>query len=244
MPSVAAATRRAAALAALLFATPAAAHQIWLEQGDGNATIVYGELQNNLREVSPGELDDVEPTVRLLTPAGERPLTATKTAKAYAVSGRTNAGESVVAEDKRLPIYDRKVGDKIVKTAPTLGARHITDFAVREPALTLDIVPMGKPGLFKLTYKGKPLAKARIDVVPEGGWMRLVRTDEQGVLDTTLPWPGLYYVKAIHHDATPGERAGKPYEAASYTTTLSFVVKDGITPPPLPPLTPPAKPAK
>ena len=243
MRSAAAIASYAATVTALLFAAPATGHQIWLEQGDGNATVYYGELQNNLREASPGELDDVQPTARLLTPAGERSLVAKKSATGFALSGRAGTGEGLVAEDQRLPIYDRKVGDKVVKTAPTLAARHVTDFAVRDPVLALDIVPMGRPGLFRLTFKGKPLGKARIDVVPESGWMRLLRTDEQGMLDTNLPWPGLYYVKAIHHDPAPGERAGAPYEAGSYTTTLSFVLKDGIVPPPLPPLTPPAKPA-
>lgn len=243
MRSAAAAALYAITFSALLAAAPAAGHQIWLEQSDGNAAIYYGELQNNLREASPGELDDVQPTARLLTPTGERPLTAKKSATGFTLSGRTGTGESLVAENQRLPVYNRKVGDKVIKTAPTLAARHVTDFAVREPVLALDIVPMGRPGLFRLTFKGKPLAKARVDVVPESGWMRLLRTDEQGMLDTNLPWPGLYYVKAIHHDPAPGERGGVPYEAASYTTTLSFVVKDGIAPPPLPPLTPPAKPA-
>lgn len=228
----------------VLLTAPAAAHQIWVEQGTGGAVIYYGELQNNLREVSPGELDDVQPSARILSSAGERPATTTKTASGYAVSTGIGNGESLLAEDARLPVYDRKVGDKVVRTAPTLAARHVTDFAAREPSLALDIVPAGRPGLFRLLFKGKPLAKARIDVVPEGGWMRLVRTNEEGVLDTVLPWPGLYYVKAIHHDATPGERNGQPYDAASYTTTLSFILKDGIQPPPLPPLTPPAKPAK
>lgn len=227
-----------------LLALPAEAHQLWVEQGEGNAIVYFGELQNNLREVSPGELDDVQPTARLVAPAGARAMPLTKGAAGYTADGRVAAGESLLVEDTYHAIYDRKVGDKTVRTAPTLGARHITDFVAREPAMTLDIVPMGRPGLFKVFFKGKPLGKARIDVVPAAGWMKLLRTDENGVLDVGLPWQGLYYVKVIHHDATPGERPGGRYEAAAYTTTLSFLIKDGLPSPPLPAVTPPAKPGK
>jgi len=232
---------RLMALAATLFAVPAYAHQIWLEQDGDKAVLYFGEFHENLREASPGLLDRIEPKAQAISAAGERAIDATKGAGAFALKTGAAAGESLLVEDAHFAIADRKVGDKTIRTARTMGARHALDFEAREPKLALDIVPTGKPGAFKVFFKGKPLAKAKVEVIAASGWAREVRTDAQGALEVSLPWQGRYVVEVEHTDATPGERAGAPYDVASYVSTLSFVTKDGMASPPPPPAATPHK---
>jgi hypothetical protein len=68
-------TKRFIALIALLGAvTPAQAHQIWIEQAEGqNAVVRFGEYGENLREASPGLLDKfAKVTATLISAKGEQ----------------------------------------------------------------------------------------------------------------------------------------------------------------------------
>lgn len=232
---------RLMALAATLLAVPAYAHQIWLEQDGDKAVLYFGEFNENLREASPGMLDRIVPKARAVSATGDRAIDTAKGANAFVLAAGAAAGESLLAEDAHFAVTERKTGDKTIRNARTMGARHALDFEVREPKLALDIVPAGKPGAFKVFFKGKPLAKAKVEVIAASGWAREVRTDAQGAIEVTLPWAGRYVVEVEHTDPTPGERAGAPYDVASYVSTLSFVTKDGVTPPPPPPAATPHK---
>ena len=74
--------------------------------------------------------------------------------------------DSIVAEN--VAITERR-GDKPTKVLNRLGARTVADFKEQAPVNTLDIVPAGKPGLFKVFYQGKPLAKAKAELIAEVG---------------------------------------------------------------------------
>lgn len=228
-------------LAAALFAAPAYAHQLWLEQDGDKAVLYFGEFHENLREASPGLLDRIEPKAQVVSAKGERAIDTAKGPGAFALATGAAAGESLLVEDTHFAILERKTGDKITRTARTMGARHALDFEAREPKLALDIVPAGKPGAFKVFFKGKPLAKAKVEVIAASGWAREGRTDAQGAIEVTLPWQGRYVVEVEHTDPTAGERAGAPYDVASYVSTLSFVTKDGAASPPPPPAATPHK---
>ena len=79
-------TKRSLAIIALLAAaTPVQAHQIWIEQSEGqNAVIRFGEFGENLREASPGLLDKfAKVTGTLVSAKGEQKSDATKTANGF-----------------------------------------------------------------------------------------------------------------------------------------------------------------
>ena len=46
-------------------------------------------------------------------------------------------------------------------------------------------MPAGKPGVFKVFYRGKPLAKAKLELIAESGWKREFKTDEQGAVEAS-----------------------------------------------------------
>lgn len=215
--------------AALMFAGSASAHQVWLEQTPKAANLYFGEFGENLRETSPGLLDKfVKPTAVLLKSNEEQPLTLEKTGTAFVLSSTAKKNESIVAEEANYPPIERKNGEAVTRTVWTPAARLITSDTEQQPRLTLDIVPTGKKGEFKVFYKNQPLPKAKVGIVVQSGWMKEATSDEQGVVSFDLPWQGTYVLEVHHMDKTPGERDGKPYDVASFVTTLSMTQPKGV----------------
>jgi uncharacterized GH25 family protein len=151
-------------VSALLAASGASqAHQIWLEQPAGeSAGIRFGEFGDNLRETSPGLLDKFgKPVATLGSAQGEKAADGRKTGTGFALPFKAGKGESIVAEDAGYPLYTSKKGDQELRNCYHPAARLITGFAAQAPRLTLDVVPSGKAGEFKVIYKGQPLPKAK-----------------------------------------------------------------------------------
>lgn len=222
-------------------ALSANAHQIWLEQpAKGNAAIRFGEFGENLRETSPGLLDGFgQPTATLVSPRGEKTADASKTASGFALPFSAGQGESIVVEDASFPLRKFKQGDREVTSWFHPGARLITGFTELAPKLTLDLVPAGKAGEFKLFFKGQPLPKTKVALVTQSGWAKEGHTDEQGRVKFDMPWKGQYVAEVSHIDRTPGERAGEKYDGINHVTTLTYVKATGLAPiPAAPPAAP------
>jgi uncharacterized GH25 family protein len=228
----------AAALFCLASAGIASAHHIWLEVDAQGAKIYFGEFGENLREASPGSLDKLQPTVRAASASGARPLTVDKTANGFAVAGKLDAADSIVAEDARYPSFERNRDGVKSRGIYVPAARFVPDRAPRTPVLTLDVVPVAGDK-FQVVFKGKPLAKAKVEVLTPSGWSREEHTGEDGTFTVALPWRGPYVLEVQHNDRTPGKRGEEAYDHASYVTSLTLVQPQGVEPLPAPP---PAKP--
>jgi uncharacterized GH25 family protein len=227
-----------AALAALSlsFAVPASAHHIWVEVDGQGGKIYFGEFGENLREASPGTLDKLQPQAKIVSSAGERPLTVQKSANAYVAAGKIDGTDSVVAEDIRWPSFERKRDNKTGIYMP--AARFVPDRTARAAVLTLDVVPMGGDK-FQVVFKGKPLAKAKVAIVTPSGWSREEHTGADGEFEVKLPWRGPYVFEVHHDDNNAGKRGDQAYDFANYVTTLTVMQPQGIEPLPAPS---PAKP--
>lgn len=236
-----------AVLALFGVVTPVQAHQIWIEQPDGqNAVIHFGEFGENLREASPGLLDKfVKPTGTLISTKDEQKSNATKAANGFTLPFKASAGEGIVAEDASYPLYSWKQQGKDVTNWFYPAARLITGFAAQQPKLVLDLVPTGDEGQFKLLFKGQPKAKSKVTLVTQSGWSKEGHTDEHGVVKFDMPWKGTYVAEVSFNDRSAGERTGasgtEKYDAVSYVTTVTYVSDNGI--PPIP-MGPPATPGK
>ncbi len=230
-----------AAIAALSFAGSAAAHHLWIEPDGQEARLYFGEFEENLREASPGLLDRFAPLpeARVVGAAGAQPLKLEKSPGAFVLSGPIGAGDSIVAEQAR--VTERTQGDKPIRTLGRLAARYVPDLAERAPVLTLDIVPTGKRGSFRVVYDGKPLAKAKLELIAESGWKREYRADDQGAVAVSLPWRGAYVIELEHNDAAGGGEGAGAYDRKRFVTVLSFRVADGLQGPPAPPVTVPRR---
>lgn len=222
------------ACAALAAAASASAHQVWLEHSGGQARLHFGEFNDNLREVSPGRLDQFKgaPTLEQRTGATAQRTEGQlgKDAFHYTVAG---APDTLFAAATYPPI------DRSKRNLPTLlwnpSARWVSSLAQPvAPTAPLDLVPTGQPGQFKVVFKGAPLAKAKVQLAAPSGWTREAETAEDGTVTFTTPWKGQYVAEVKHSDKTPGEAQGEKYGEASYVTTLSFVLAEGMASPPLP----------
>ena len=226
----------AACLAAL--SSRVQAHQVWIEPtAQGAAQLCFGEFRMNLREDSPGLFDRLPPPAVLLeTKDGVTPVTATKGVESYVLAARPTKGTSLLAQDANYPVRESR--DEVGvngRMAWIPAARYVPDLAARTPRLDLDIVPTGSPGEFKVFLGKDAVPKAKVEVIAESGWSRELRTDTDGVLRLSMPWRGRYLLLTHFNDLTPGERAGKPYDFVTYTTTLYFEQAEGIAPVPAPP---------
>jgi uncharacterized GH25 family protein len=223
-----------AVIALLGAATAAQAHQIWVEQAEGqDAVIRFGEFGENLRELSPGLLDKfAKVTATLISPKGEQNSDATKTASGFTLPFRAAPGDGIVAEDANYPLYTWKQQGKDVTNRFHPAARFITGFAPQQPRLVLDLVPAGQHGQFKLTFKDQPKAKTKVTLTTESGWSKERHTDEQGLVRFDMPWKGTYVAEVSFNDHSPGERAtangAETYDAVSYSTTVTYVNANGL----------------
>src|SRR5262249_39093582 len=157
-----------------------------------------------------------------------------KTANFFAVTGTVGADDSVVAEDVR--ITERRGTEKPARVLARLGARYVADFKERPAVNTLDVVPAGKPGAFRVFYRGTRFGKAKLELIAESGWKREFKSDEQGLVEASLPWRGAYVVEVQHTDATPGKLGEESYDSVRCASTLAFRVSEGMQGPAAPPL--------
>ena len=216
-------------LCTLLASAHVQAHQFWIEQNAATATLQFGEFADNVRETSPGLLDSLgQPGAVRIDAHGEQPLTLNKTGGGFTLSGQATAGASIVIEDLHYPVSTDSSTGAPIRWAYTPAARYVSDFSSQAAKLTLDVVPTGQSGQFQVRFKGQPMAKIKVVVAVPSGWTRQVASDAQGLINVPLPWRGLYVIEAVHDDKTAGVRDGKPYDIASYSTSLSFAQKDGI----------------
>ncbi|CAN5909285.1 hypothetical protein BH11PSE3_BH11PSE3_07140 [soil metagenome] len=225
-----------AALLSLSLVGAASAHSIWVERDGDGARIYFGEFDDNLREASPGLLDRLNPQAKVA--GSDQPLKVDRTAGSFSLAGSIGKDDSVVVEDVKL---NERRGDKPTRILSKLGARYVADFKERPPVNTLDIVPAGKPGAFKVFYQGKPLAKAKLELIAESGWKREFKTDEQGAVEAPLPWKGGYVIEVQHSDATPGKLGDESYDSVRCASTLSFRLTDGLQGPAQPPMVTPKR---
>lgn len=216
-------------------AANANAHQMWLENAGGQARLHFGEFNDNLRETSPGRLDSFKgvPTLDQHTGAVAQRLQGQlgKDSFNYSVAGTPDTLFAAATH----PLIDRSK-----RNLPAMywqpSARWVASLAQPvAPTAPLDLVPTGKPGELKVVYKGTPVAKAKVQLAAPSGWTREVETGEDGTVTFVTPWKGQYVAEVKHTDKTEGTTAqGEKYGEASYVTTLTFVLADGMASPALP----------
>ncbi|MFQ1063503.1 DUF4198 domain-containing protein [Bordetella trematum] len=230
-------------LALATLAGAAQAHQVWLEQAEGGKAVLrFGEFGDNLREASPGLLDNfVKPAGTLLSGKQEQAAQATKTADGFALPFAATDGESIVAEEANYPIHSFERDGKKISSWYRPAARLVTSLDAQPPKLLLDITPTGNEGEFLVTFNGKPLPKTEVELVTQSGWAKSDYSDDKGLVSFDMPWKGQYVAEVSHTDRTPGERQGEKFDGVSYVTSLTYVKPAGVEPIPAGPAMAPNK---
>lgn len=235
LPSTLGAAGRAVLCATLLSLAPAAfAHYLWIERDGERVRVYFGEV-NEVREQSPGRLDEiVAPRLAAIAADGaERELALDRRRGSFAAPDAARAA-NLVATESRYEVKDwTRQGIGVVK--PMFYART-SAWPARSPvptaaAMRLDVRPAaGRAGAVEVLFEGKPLAGAKVVVHAPNGWDQELKADEQGRAEVAMPWRGQYVVEVIHKEAAAGEFEGKRFEAVRHRATLSVVKSSGVSP--------------
>ena len=230
----AAALRRFACLGLLAAAAPAFAHYLWLEHDGAGARLYFGEV-NEVREQSPGRLDEIpKPRVlKLATGGATRELQPQRLRGAFAIADAT-APQHLVAIESGYEVRDwSRQGIGVVKPMfyARLGAWPAREAVPVDPALRLDVQPLpGLPDVVQVLLDGQRLPAAKLVVHAPNGWDQELQADARGQVALALPWRGQYVLEVIHKENVPGEYQGRHYDAIRHRATLTVMQPRGIDP--------------
>lgn len=214
----------------LLAAGAARAHYLWIEGGESEARVFFGEAEADLREKSPGKLDSINvPRVFALQP-NTGPFPVGRTAGHFAVAG-TGSTETLLAAEESAGIRDlSKYGLGMAKS--NYYARYgLPQNHGAETGLALDVAGR-TPNQLTVLYRGQPLKGAKVQVIAPNTWVQEHKTDMQGGVTLNTPWRGRYVVHILHVDAEPGAFEGKRYDSLRNHFTYSFFMQEGAAPGP------------
>lgn len=210
------------------------AHYLWIEPGDTETRLFFGEPDVLLKEKSPGKLDGIK-SPQAFTPDGHgkwKPVALARTADSFSIAGNKTA--TIAVKEESLEVRDlSKHGLGHAKS--NYYARYGAPSGNAAAPLALDIQPTGPNG-YTLTYRGAPLAGTKLQVIAPNTWTQEHSTDDKGIVRINTPWRGQYVIHVLHVDKTPGEFEGKQYESLRNHFTYFFVKADGADPgPAIPP---------
>lgn len=200
------------------------AHEVWVEESeDGNAIARFAEYGND-PETSPGHLDSLDAVVAwTLDDEGKsKRLEVTKKSDHFAL------GEAAL--DKPIML---ETGFPVMASAndapsrkPFFYARWQASLAeVAEPALNLDIVPTGEPGVVRVYFRNEPLANIDVTLFcPDPENDQDLTSDEDGYIRFTTSDKGLHMIKLAHHrEEQTGYFAGSQFGRLSHNMSLTWI---------------------
>jgi hypothetical protein len=215
----------------LLASLPAQAHYLWSENTSKGNLIYFGGVDENVREASPGRLDEFA-NLTLGVQQYKKddvvttPRTAKKTHDGFATTPALSANESLIGQDVSVPVKDLsayKLG--ILKL--NFYVRHVQIDRVFPAALDLDAVPTGVANQLKFSFKGVPLAKFKAKLIAPNGWITDLRTDAAGLATIATPWRGNYVIEATYFEDVSGDFEGKHFERIRHRLGLTVVQSKG-----------------
>lgn len=207
-----------AALAVLVLASPAAAHEVWLERdGAGPVRVYLGEPADAVPAGGDPEFDNLKTPV-VFTASQDRPAALTR---------KTDHLEPAVSGPGDVRLVDSSV------FAPWKGDRGALEGAMfharagrseTRTALDLEIAPVApNSDAFVVAYKGKPLADASVTLVNPDRWSKSFKTDAAGKVTVPTTWNGRYLLAVNHAAAEPGKVRGQDVTKIHHVSTLTFV---------------------
>lgn len=207
-----------AAMAVLILATPAAAHEVWLERdGAGPARVYLGEPAEPVPPGGDPEFANLKAPV-VFTASKDKPAALTRKADHL---------EAAVAGTGDVRLVDSSVfapwkGDEGKLEGAVFHAR--AGRSETRTALDLEIAPVAPNGdAFVVAYKGKPLADANVTLVNPDRWSKSFKTDAAGKVSIPTTWDGRYLLAISHTAAEPGQVQGKDVSKVHHVSTLTFV---------------------
>ena len=199
-------------------ASPAAAHEVWIERdGAAPARIYLGEPAEAVPESGDPEFPKLKAPV-LFTGNRDRPAPLVRRTNHIeaAVSGAgdvrlvdDNVFEPWAGEDGKLQgvVYHARAG--------RTETRH---------ALDLEIVPLAAGGdSFAVLWQGSPLPGAKLTIIDPDRWAKSTLADDKGVVAVPARGRGRYLLSTTHEVKGDRVLSGKPVASAVHVSTLTYV---------------------
>jgi uncharacterized GH25 family protein len=206
----------------------AGAHYLWIERdaGSSSAKVFFGEVAEDVKEKSGGRLDTfnaISASASDGKSASIRKLSVTKMDDHFLIA-KAPSRSALLVRDEQVEVADlTKHGIGVVK--PFFYARAGSADGAK-PVHTLDIVPLStSSGTFRVFFRGAPLPDAKVMIYAPNRWMQEHKTDKDGTVTVSMPWPGQYVLDVTHKEETKDQFKGKPYEAMRHRATYTVVTE-------------------
>lgn len=215
------------ALASLsLWPLTASAHSLWIEPlPDGNACVRFAQWGDEY-EVSPGHLDSfVDVSGWVLDAEGKPTLFDVAKKHDHFLLGKGAANQPIFAQAQ---FTVRKLHDDKPARAPIFYCRWQPEGAgAGTPALTMDIVPTGKPGEARVYFRGKPLADVEVVYFAPSKDEQKLRSDAEGLVQAPDPTKlgNHLFAVARYSEGLAGFFKGVPFAITSHSASLYWTVK-------------------
>jgi uncharacterized GH25 family protein len=214
-------------LFALLLATTASAHEVWIEDLPNGQLVARFAEWGEAFEKSPGHLDSLS-LPESWTTSSQAPVEVTtrRAADHFALEGAT-AQDATQAETIFKVIGGRPGGkgdDAGPSRRPFFYARwHVAGSGAAQPSLNLDLVPTANAGEFRLYFRGKPLPDVEVEAHSPDAKGYTLKTNADGLVQIPITAQGLYmaHVKR-HREKIDGFAAGKAYTAVSHNCSVAW----------------------
>lgn len=213
------------ALAGVLAVAPlASAHSVWLESTTGHQVVIRFAEPGEVFEKSPGLLDELAQPYAWKAGADGKSVAfaVEKRADHFAVIGAVPT-EAVFAESG-WPVFRSEKVPAGAKTAYYL--RWVPAAALAstgQAAFALDLVPTGEPGVFRLQFRGQPLADQKVQIVVPDEKETEIVSDSAGLVRVPAGKPGQYLLGASHREPdAAGFSFGQSYGRVGHNITVAW----------------------
>ena len=206
----------------------ASAHSLWIEELPDHAGLGVRFAQwGDEYEISPGHLDSFSQVSGwTLDDKGQPQVFAVVKKKDHFFLGKAEANRPAFAQ---AHFTVRKLHEDKPARAPIFYCRWQPEGAgAGTPAMTMDIVPTGKPGEARVYFRGKPLGGIELlFFAPKVSDQKLQADAEGYVRAPEISKPGQYMLTvARYSEELAGFFNGIPFGITSHSASLYWTVKE------------------
>lgn len=207
-----------AAVIAVVAASTASAHTVWIERDkSGTAHAYYGEWQEGLREDLASKMPTLGAARSFFGEPSESGLTEELQGSAINITAH-GKGDLRLIQDKIPIVVDSHSDRRVKQLFLAKNGRSET-----KGVLDLEIVPVApQSNTFAVLLHGKPVPKTTVTVYGPTKWGRQLETDDEGKVTIETPWSGDYLVETTRFVEESGGSGDENYNRARYVSTVFF----------------------
>lgn len=208
----------AALMAFSCLASPAAAHEVWIERdASGPARIYLGEPADPVPATGDPEFPKLK--APKVFEAGSSDSAALVRRANHIEAATAGSGDVRLIDDNVFAPWEGE-GGKFEGVVYYAKAGR----AATSPSLDLEIVPTAAGAdSFVVIWLGKPLADAKVVVINPERWQKSFTASGDGRIDVPVSAAGRYLVSVSHNVEGDRTLGGKTVAKTVHVSTLTFV---------------------